>query len=51
MEFFLKKEIQDYKNNEKTLRHSPKDLMIKMLIDEVDRQHLRINFLEGKVRD
>jgi len=25
--------------------------MIKMLIAEVDRQHLRINFLENKVRD
>ena len=26
-------------------------MMIKMLIEEVDKQHLRINYLEGKVKD
>ncbi|CDW89545.1 UNKNOWN [Stylonychia lemnae] len=51
MQYFLKKEIEEYKNNQKPVKHSPKDLMIKMLIDEVDKQHLRINFLEKKVRE
>lgn len=37
MEYFLKKEIENYKNNDKKIKYSKKDLMIKMLIDEVDR--------------
>ena len=48
--FFLKKELEEYRTTSKHLKYTKKDLMIRMLIDEVDRQHKRISFLEGKVR-
>jgi len=51
MDYFLRKEIEDYRNNDKKIKYGKKDLMIKMLIAEIDRQHLRINFLERKVRE
>ena len=50
LEFYLKKEIEEYRNGNKQFA-SRKDMMIKMLIEEVDKQHLRINYLEGKVKD
>ena len=50
MIYFLKKEIEDYRLANKKFKYTRKDLMIKMLIDEVERQHKRINFLESKVR-
>jgi len=28
-----------------------KDIMIKMLIDEIEKQHKRIHFLENKVKE
>jgi hypothetical protein len=50
LEFFLKKEIEEYRNDTKKISYkSRKDIMIKMLIDEVDKQHKRINFMENKI--
>lgn len=49
--YLLKKEIEDYRTQSKHLKYTKKDIMIRMLIDEVDKQHKRITFLEGKVRD
>lgn len=46
----MKKEIEVYRNNQVSIT-TKKDLMIKMLVDEVERQHKRINFLQGKVKD
>jgi hypothetical protein len=38
LEFFLKKEIEEYRNDTKKISYkSRKDIMIKMLIDEVDK--------------
>ena len=50
LEYFLRKEIEEYRNDTKKVSYkSKKDLMIKMLVDEVDRQHKRINFMENKI--
>lgn len=35
--YFLKKEIEDYRSQSKHLKYTKKDLMIRMLIDEVDK--------------
>jgi hypothetical protein len=38
MEHYLKREIEDYRNGDKKITYnSKKDVMIKMLIDEIDR--------------
>jgi hypothetical protein len=37
MDFYLKKEIEEYKIEGNKKIRTKKDLMIKMLIDEVDR--------------
>jgi hypothetical protein len=47
----LKKEIDEYRTTVKHLNYNKKDLMIRMLIDEVEKQHKRISFLENKVQD
>jgi len=46
----LKKEIEEYRSGHKQVI-SRKDMMVKMLIEEVDKQHLRINYLEGKLKE
>lgn len=51
MNYFLKQEIDDYRTLSKHLKFNKKDLMIRMLIDEIDRQHKRIRFLETKVKN
>ena len=38
MDHYLKKEIEDYRNgNKKISYNSKKDIMIKMLLEEIDR--------------
>ena len=52
MIYYLKKEIEEYRNDNKKISYtSRKDVMIKLLIDELDKQHKRINFLENKIKD
>eukprot|EP00347_Sterkiella_histriomuscorum_P022777 403337202 len=52
MIIILKKEIEDYRSNVKKIQYnSKKDMMIKLLIDELDKQHKRINFFESKIKD
>ncbi|CDW78189.1 UNKNOWN [Stylonychia lemnae] len=52
MIYYLKKEIEEYRNDNKKISYtSKKDVMIKLLIDELDKQHKRINFLENKIKD
>ena len=52
MIYYLKKEIEEYRNDNKKITYtSRKDVMIKLLIDELDKQHKRINFLENKIKD
>lgn len=48
--YYLKNEIDEYRTTQKHLKYTKKDLMIRMLIDEVEKQHKRISFLEGKVQ-
>jgi hypothetical protein len=35
--FYLKKELEEYRNTSKHLNYTKKDLMIRMLIDEVEK--------------
>jgi hypothetical protein len=51
IKYFLKQEIDEYRTMSKHLKFTKKDLMIRMLIDEIDRQHKRIKFLESKVKN
>ncbi len=48
----IKQELDDYRTHSKQFKNPPtkKDMMIKQLIDEVERQHKRITFLESKVK-
>ena len=52
MVYYLKKEIEEYRLDHKRISYSSKkDMMIKLLLEELDRQHKRINFLENKIKE
>ena len=52
LELYLRKELEDYRNDLKQVTYtSKKDRMIKMLIEELDKEHLRNNYLREKLRE
>lgn len=52
MVYFLKKEIEKYRLDQKKSTYNSKtDMMIKLLLEELDKQHKRIHFLESKIKE